>query len=127
MSLHLRICVFVDADLFSSRIFCVFFSSRIEIHCFISVFVSLFVCISDVFSSRIFRKYVACVFFSSRIEIHCFIKGKLPEKSRCKILSARFPKTLFSWYFLFLYLFVSFKKLSTNINTGCSEPWNMFF
>ena len=66
---------------------------------FICVFVSLFVCISDLFSSRIFWKYVACVFFSSRIEIHCFIKGKLPEKSRCKILSARFPKTLFSWYF----------------------------
>ena len=76
---------------------------------FICVVVSLFVCISDLFSSRIFWKYVACVFFSSRIEIHCFIKGKLPEKSRCKILSARFPKTQFSWYFFYscIYLYLS--------------------
>ena len=77
---------------------------------FICVVVSLFVCISDLFSSRIFWKYVACVFFSSRIEIHCFIKGKLPEKSRCKILSARFPKTQFSWYFFILVFICIFQE-----------------
>ena len=50
------------------------------------------------------------VFFSSRIEIHRFIKGKLPEKSRCKILSARFPKTQFSWYFFILVFICIFQE-----------------
>ena len=34
-----------------------------------------------------------CFLFPS-IEIHGFIKGKLPEKSLCEILSTRFPPTL---------------------------------
>ena len=42
-------------------------------------------------------------FFSARIEIHRFIKGKLPQKSRCKILSARFLKTQFSLTFLYIF------------------------